>query len=210
MALKRDSMIEYQIIEDCSPYFVRFTHEGIENIVNFCKNIKPDMNLIPKNFHTHKLTVEQSNELYSLVPMSKKIELQTQSSLYISKAGNYYRPHKDGVFNRFALNYTIHVSDELSQLNWYSDEELAGYEIDGYMKSAGISRECVNVVKENHTPLMSTTIRPNQCMLINTDLFHSVDNTKSPNERVILTLRTKMIHKEKMYLEDVRKILFNY
>jgi hypothetical protein len=201
-------MIEYEIIEDCSPYFVRFTHSGIEDIVNFCKNVKPDK--IQKDFYAHHLSSEQTKNLYSLVPMSTQIELQERASLFISQPGYYYRPHKDGKFNRFALNYTVQALDEISLVNWYSDEELKNYKMDSYMEKVGRSRECVNVVKENHTPLMSTTIRPNQCMLINTDLFHAVDNTKSPHERVILTLRTSMIHKENMYLEDVRKILFNY
>jgi hypothetical protein len=203
-------VIEYQILEDCSPYFIRFTHEGIEDVVSFCKNVKPDSSLITKDFYPHKLTLEQCKELYTLIPMSTQIEFQSQSSLYISKPGYYYRPHKDGRFNRFALNYTVQVLDETSTVNWYSDEELKDYKIDSYMEQAGIGRECVDVSKEKHKPLMSTTIRPNQCMMINTDLFHSVDNTKSPNERVILTLRTSMKYKENMYFEDARKILFNY
>ena len=129
-------------------------------------------------------------------------------SLFISKPGIYYRAHKDGLVNRFSINYMCRVLDDKCVTNWYSDEDLKDYPIDNLPSKW--SRECDGFIKENHIPTKSFVAQQGECILFNTELFHDWDNSSSQNERVVLTLRIIEELKPQTYFEDARKILFNY
>ena len=45
-----------------------------------------------------------------------------------------------------------------------------------------------------------------ECILFNTEIFHDFDNSKSKNERMVLTLRD--VEPGNVYFEDVKKRLF--
>jgi hypothetical protein len=141
--------------------------------------------------------------------MADRIKLiKNRISLFISKPGLYYRAHKDGMNNKFSINYVSRVLDDKCITNWYSDEDLKEYAIDNLRTNT--SRECDGFVKENHTPLKSMIAKQGECILFNTEIFHDWDNTGSNNERVVLTLRIIPELKPHTYFEDARKMLFNY
>jgi hypothetical protein len=68
----------------------------------------------------------------------------------------------------------------------------------------------VGFVRNKHTPAKTLIAKPDECMLINTDIFHDWDNSKSSNLRVILTLRLELETTGSVYFEDARKIIFGY
>ena len=192
------------IIEDCSPYYIRFTHDGISDIIDTCLSSIDNVRFTEKWTH-HRLHTDISEKILNIVPFSKDIVLnQNRVSLFVSQPGLYYRAHKDGLTNRFSINYTVKVLDDRCITSWYSDEDLRKYNIDNL--ATNNSRECANFVKDDHTPLKSMTAKPGECILFNTDIFHDWDNTNSTNERIILTLRDKQ--PGKLYFEDIKKILF--
>ena len=194
------------IIEDCSPYYIRFTHDRIQEIINTCLSFITDGSFI-KPFTHYKFNIDEANAVLNMLPFSKEIELnQNRVSLFVSQPGLYYRAHKDGLTNRFSINYTIKILDDKCVTSWYSDEDLAEYKIDNLPTNT--SRECIDFDKRKHIALKSMTAKPNECILFNTDIFHDFDNRNSTHERIILTLRAKQ--PGEMYFEDIKKILFGY
>lgn len=197
----------YTIIEDCSPYYIRFTHEGIDDIIDYCNECTPNTESL-KLFSHYRLPKNQALHMLSLSPIAKKIPLmENRVSFFISKPGLYYRAHKDGIHNRFSINYISRVLDDKCITSWYADDDLSLYPIDTLSNT---SRECLGFIKENHKPLKSLIAKQNECILFNTEIFHDWDNSLSSNERVVLTLRIIESLKPQTYFEDARRILFNY
>jgi hypothetical protein len=117
-------MTKYTIIEDCSPYYIRFTHDNIDDIINFCKEELGKVTTTKKFTH-YKLDLETSKKLIKLLPMSDKLDIMKERvSFIISQPGFYYRPHKDGADHRMSLNYSVQILDSDCVTSWYSDEEL--------------------------------------------------------------------------------------
>ena len=200
-------MNQYTIIEDCSPYYIRFTHPGLGDIVDFCRAKIPTTKFAPGEFVHHKLALTDADQLLAMVPMhgSGGLDLRRdRASLFITAGGRYYRAHKDGVNNRISINYTVTILDQHCQTSWYSDEDLKDYPIDNLPSNT--SRECQGFVKQHHHPLKTMTAQANECILFNTDIFHDFDNSQSDNTRVVLTLRCR--DSGGVYFDDVKRILF--
>lgn len=202
-------MSKFTIIEDCSPYYIRFTHDGIEDLIEYCKECIPSMEdrkWLFGGFNHHAMPPTQVGNVLLKTPISELMPLQTDRvSLFISKPGMYYRAHKDGLDHRFSINYTIKVDDDKCVTSWWSDEDLKIYPVD---KLDGWSRECNGFNPKNHTPLKSMVAKPGEAILFNTDIFHDWDNRASDNYRVVLTLRIRQPFTGKTYFEDAKKIIF--
>jgi hypothetical protein len=204
-----------KIIEDCSPFYIRFTHDGIEDLISLCSSFLPPIEELPTPYTHLKLPINQAEQILDAVPLSKYLTFnKSRVSAFISKEGLYYRAHKDGINHRFSINYSIKVSDDKCVTSWYSDEDCKNYDIDilyhkkGPLHKMGSSRECENFDKSKHTPIKQMTAHPLECTLFNTDIFHDWDNSKSTNSRAILTLRAAAETVGYIYFEDVQKILY--
>ncbi|MFZ9646005.1 MAG: hypothetical protein ACO29M_04920 [Fluviibacter sp.] len=128
----------------------------------------------------------------------------TRVSLFVTQPGFYYRAHKDGLNHRYSINYTVKILDDKCVTSWYRDVDLQQYPIDNL--SNRTSRECAGFDKTKHSPMMSMTAVQNEVVLFNTDLFHDFDNSRSTNERMILTLRD--IKPGMVYFDDAKSKLF--
>ena len=202
-------MNNYTIIEDCSPYYIRFTHSGIEDIINTCARIA-DETVYTKPFTNHKIDDDVSKDIMELLPMSNQLKIKKDRlTMFVSQPGFYYRTHKDGVDHRCSINYPIKVLDNQCVTSWYSDDDIQRYKINGNptLQVPGYQgREVEGFVKSNHVPLKSMVAIQGECILFNTDIYHDWDNTTSQNERMVLTLRLE--NPGTMYFDDVKKILF--
>ena len=196
--------LNYTIIEDCSPYYIRFSHEGISDIIDVCLE-ESSKEIFKRKFTHHRFNPEVSQKILSLCPLTSELNLNPDRvSLFVTQPSFYYRAHKDGLNHRFSINYTIKILDNRCITSWYSDSDLKNYIIDNLASKT--SRECDGFDKTKHTPLKSMTAVQGECILFNTDIFHDFDNTESSNERMILTLRD--INPSKIYFEDIKRILF--
>jgi hypothetical protein len=197
-------MSVYSIIEDCSPYYIRFTHSGIDEVISTCKKIA-DSNVYTKPFTHYRFDKDLGESVIKLLPMSNQLKfIKERVSFFVTQPGVYYRAHKDGLNFRCGINYTIKVLDDQCVTSWYSDEDLQEYEIDNLPSKT--SREAINFNKSAHTPLKSMIAVQHECILFNTEIYHDFDNSKSQNERIVLTLRLE--NPSNMYFDDVKKILF--
>jgi len=199
----------YTIIEDCSPYYIRFTHPGIEQIIDICKQGLEGIEF--ENSFTHyRYPADIREKILELTPLTQQLDLDpNRASLFVTKPGRYYRAHKDGANHRISLNYTVEILDNACVTSWYSDEDLTDYNIVG-LDWQNQSREAQFFGKNRHkhTPIKSMTAKPNECILFNTDLWHDFDNSQSTNQRSVLTLR--MTNPGNFYFSDARQVLFGY
>ena len=197
----------YTIIEDCSPYYIRYTHAGIQDVLDYSNECTPDISALPKNFTHYPLGIERASKMLSIIPTSKHFPFEKKRvSLFITKPHLYYRAHKDGSADHISINYTSRILDDKCVTSWYSDEDLSEYKIDTHN---GNSRECVNFDKSKHVPINTMIAKPNEAILFNTEIFHDWDNRQSENERVVLTLRPLETIRPKIYFETMKKLMFN-
>jgi hypothetical protein len=200
--------MKYEIIEDCSPYYIRYMHDGMHNIIDYCNVLTPDINTLREDFTHYKLRPPESTKMLGMIPSRNIPPLEIERvSLFISKPHMKYRAHKDGSFDHVSINYTSKILDDKCVTSWYSDEDLSVYEIDS--KHYG-SRECVGFDKSKHTPIKSMVAKPNEAILFNTEIFHDWDNSQSENERVVLTLRPALALRPKIYFETMRRLMFGF
>jgi len=196
----------YTIIEDCSPYYIRFTHDGLDKIIDICKKGMEGVEF-EQTFKHYKFPEEIRQEILATTPLSQSLDLnQDRASMFVTKGGRYYRAHKDGVHTRISLNYTVEILDDTCVTSWYSDDELSKYPLEGLDWQWPLSREAKGFDKSKHIPLKSMTAKPNECILFNTDIWHDFDNSQSINRRMVLTLRVNDV--ANFYFDDAKKALF--
>ena len=196
--------LNYTIIEDCSPYYIRFTHENILNVIDSVLK-ESEGKYFTKGFTHLRFNSQETESILENCPLFNDLNLnRDRVSLFITQPGYYYRAHKDGMSTRYSINYTVKILDDACVTSWYDEEDLKEYKIDNLPRKN--SRECIEFNKNNHVPLKSITAVQGECILFNTDIFHDFDNSKSKNERMVLTLRD--INFSDVYFDDVKRILF--
>ena len=194
------------IIEDCNPYYVRFTHDNITELIQIANDEIKDINFNHKFTH-HRLDPITIGKIIPLCPLFEHFKLSTtRLSAFVSQPGLYYRPHKDGFDHHFSINYTLQILDDKCITSWYSDSDLANYKITNF---ANVSRECIDFDKSKHTPLKTMIAKPGECILFNTEIFHDWDNSASVNQRIVLTLRLPDYSVPGSFFDDARKVLLN-
>jgi hypothetical protein len=90
--------------------------------------------------------------------------------------------------------------------SWYEDEQFEGMEVnDTQLK--GYTRTVFPDYKEmsKFTPCKSIVVKPLEAMVLNTDIYHSWDNSQSNNWRKVLTFRP--VDTANVSYDTVRQIL---
>jgi hypothetical protein len=206
--------MNFEIIEDCSPYYIRYRHTDFENVIEMCKvqqSLLVDTLEVKKKFMNIKFPEPVGIEILKSVYCAKQLFLASHRvSLFVTQPGVYYRPHKDGLAVPMGINYNIEIADDKCVTSWYDDSSFAGRPIDNLPSNS--SREIADydrsVEKNVIKPIRSMIAKPNEALLFNTDFFHDFDNSQSLNQRTILTLRSTLF--EKLNFFQARKILFNF
>lgn len=209
-------MINFTVLEDSSPYYIRYKHSLSDSIIDRCRQVKKKYIDSPDSIDRRKFKHivfpnPLANEILGLVYKSHELNLNLERiSLFITQAGHYYKPHKDGLAARFGINYTVDISDDLCQTSWYADDLLEDRVNTDFYKNFK-SREIIDFdyakEKSSLKALKTTVFEVDEVVLFNTDIFHDVDNTRSQNERTILTLRESY---GRIDFFGARKILFGY
>ena len=195
----------FTIIEDCSPYYIRFTYDGMEQVIDICNEALEADTFADSRFLTlnedKARQVLDNNSIHKLIPLKDK-----RAVMLRTPPGAGWRAHKDGFSTKCSFNYSIRILDDKSETTWYADEEFSNHQMDYSISPP--SREVLDFDKNNHTPACTLRAKPNECMLINVNIFHAWDNTQSTNERVMLTLRA--VDQDVITFEQARFKLFGY
>lgn len=182
----------YNIIEDNSPYYIKFKMPNAIEIANVCR-ARCDR-VFKRFFVSEALQSIEVESIIQLFPSFNQLQLlDTRVNIFVSEPGLYSPPHKDGADMQFGINIPIEISDEECITNWYSDESLSNYEyyagVDNLLGMRRYVRQIENYQVDAVAPTASTTMKPDECMLFNVNCFHDWDNRRSANRRIILTLR---------------------
>ena len=192
----------YTIIEDCSPFYIRFKWEGIEELINFIatRPIQVTDGHKRAGYVHYNFDLGTATQILNRLPLPIKIN-DTRVALFITPPGGKSTIHKDGKAARYSINLTIVVPDDKCITNWYSDESLKEFK----KKNDDYSRIVVNY-NIQPTTIKTMSAVANECILFNTDIYHSWDNTKSSDQRIVLTMRD--INVETVSYDEAKQILF--
>ena len=111
--------------------------------------------------------------------------------------------HKDGRNRKVSFNIPIEIHDELCITKWYDDSLFAGKELKILPYTRNIVRSLDTMQHFPHSKEMIA--KPGEAILFNTDIYHSWDNTKSPEWRKILTLK---LVEDNVSFQQAKEILF--
>jgi hypothetical protein len=204
-------MSKYTIIEDASPFYVRFTFNGLSEIINFI--LKQDF--LPENCRTYfgvhnevgythcNFTKEIGETIVKMLPMSDLFEFKTDRVAVFSTPPNGgCGVHKDGQADKVSFNITIEVNDDRCITNWYDDKDFNEPDPNN-LYSRNVYKDFTNLDQFN--PINTMIARPNEMIIFNTDMYHSWQN-KSEYTRKVLTLRT--VDRTTLTYNEVKNKLF--
>jgi hypothetical protein len=195
----------YAIIEDCSPYYIRFTFPGLSDIIKYVKSQKPANSVDQSNYFHNNFDPEIGTTILKMLPMYNQFEWQTQRvAIFSTLPHKAVSIHKDGTATRISFNIPITVLDDKCITSWYADDSLKDYPIIGkpYTRSVFWDKSKYDSIPT----LKQMTAKPNEMILFNTDIFHSWDNRLSDNIREVLTLRVENPHL--MYFDQAKQTIF--
>jgi hypothetical protein len=197
----------YTIIEDCSPYYIKFEYPGLEEFIKKSKlelskiNITDNQNPV----FQRKLAREEGLNLLNLLPYKDKFVLQDERVAYIiTDGGHRHYVHIDKASVSF--NYGISIADELCKTSWYDSKNIEErYSIlsDDYNRAIVNNNE---FLLKSLDPIKTFTQKEGECILFNTDIYHDFDNRESKNKRALLTFRPKL--SQHTTFKDAKRILF--
>ncbi len=193
--------------EDCSPYYIRFHFDAINDIINICnESIQNDSFNNDKWLKMHR---RRSDSIISLLPFKSEIELNRDRFTMFRTYPKWRSDiHKDSFDHRVSFNITISILDDKCITRWWSDDDMKDFKIDlldnQYMKS----RVLPNIDTSNLNPVKFMTAAQGEFILFNTDIYHDWDNSQSDNERIVLTMRHAS--PGNFYFDDAKRILFKY
>jgi hypothetical protein len=198
-------MNKFIIIEDCSPYYIRFTFEGLQDIIELAKSSPTKLIWKTSGYSHENYSIEVADKIISMLPMSDKIKFRNErAALFNTPPGGGCGIHKDGVDHKISFNIPVEILDDFCMTHWYTDEELKDLPIDlvgGY--SRNVWKNWLDLKKFNAIKTMSA--KPGEMIFFNTDIYHCWTNQNSTNYRKMLTLRTV---DRSIYFEEAKKIIF--
>ena len=196
--------MEYTIIEDCSPYYIRFTWNGLAELADFIKSRSRHGGHTRdfKQYTHYDFDLANAYSILTKLPMYKDFDFMLDRvGLFISHPSRKAVIHKDGPDHRFSINMLIEVHDECCSTSWWDEEQLSQYNKghhDPYTRQ-------LDVPIPFPTPAKTMIAQPNECVLFNTDMWHAWNNA-SEHQRILLTLRVNK--PGELYFDDAKKILF--
>lgn len=206
----------YTILEDCSPFYIRFTFNGLDEIVKFALENQTNINVEESatfGGYFHKNLQKQfGSKIINMLPMSDTFNFfDNRVGIFETPSGGGSGIHKDGKDCRVSFNIPLEVHDDLCITSWYSDDAFKGEPLKGYPYSRSIcSFETLDLALStynNPNPIKTMVAHANEMILFNTDILHCWDNRKSTNVRKVLTLRH--LNESDMYFDDVKQFLFS-
>lgn len=212
--------MKYKIIEDCSPYCITFTFLGITEVVEYVKSqrqnilvdeIAASKSHMPDNYHHLTFDSNIGTNILKMLPMYNQFNWNADRvSIFSTLPNRASSIHKDGDNTRFGINIPLIILDDKCVTSWYADETFGKLPIEGEPYTRKIYWDKYNYgnssgIYDGISKLKQMTLKPNEMILFNTDIYHSWDN-KSDNIREVLTLRVMDPHL--MYFDQAKEILF--
>ena len=194
----------YTLIEDCSPYYVRFTWEGLPKLIDYI-NQQPlylANNYAFDSYIHWNYDNDTAQSILDQLPMNKDFRLnRDRVALFITRPGGECSIHKDGPSpGRCGINIALKILDDQCVTSWYTDDSFNTMPITNTSYTRKVPKF------DGLIPAKTTVLQANECVLFNTDIYHTWDNSKSTNQRIQLTLRFE--EAERVSFDAAKNILF--
>jgi len=195
--------MKHFIIEDSSPFYVKFKHQGLEDIIVICQHELEKISQT-NTFAHHALPVDVAEKILDHLPLSKLIDFQkNRVSLFISAPGHRHEIHIDQA--PVSINYGVSILDNLCQTNWYADHDI----VDNFPVAADhVSRAFIHKSdfdKNRQLPVKSFIMAQGEAVVFNSNDYHDFDNGRSRHYRCVLTLR---LANKNIKFDFLKKIMF--
>ena len=200
----------YTIIEDCSPYYIRFKWEGLQDVISSISQQPLENEEKYPGYQNQWLTKKAAIKINDMLPF-KDLKLRlSRFCIFDTYPDGGMGIHTDGVTNEdgintqsVGINIALEISDDKCITYWYDDEQFKDW-------PANISRWSKNILKDwrkaaTYPNVKTTNVRPGEAILLNTSIYHSVWNKDSPNRRILLTLRPRV---NTIPFAEIKKIMF--
>jgi hypothetical protein len=199
----------YEIVEDCSPYYIKFRHPNQEALIQLAreKYFKLNLSNFQHPFPMRTLELDSGMELLNLLPFKDKFKFrENRVSYIIATPGARNHIHIDGACVSF--NYGIDMQDNNCITRWYDFETVERT----YKSRPNLPMDRYSVspdqVQNNPIPsINSFTHKQGECILFNSNIYHDVDNKNSSNLRTILTFRA--MPATEITFDVAKRILFS-
>lgn len=195
-----------KVIEDCSPYYIRFSFKKLDTIVSFVKTKLDLLDTLYSDYYFHRnFPIGIGEIIISLLPDDFKFDFMTERvSIFETPPRGGCGIHKDGKDHRVSFNIPIEINDDRCVTYWYDDDQFKNFP---YYGNLNYGRMVVPNFKlqYNFTHCKSMIAIPNEMVLFNTDIYHSWHNNSNDHSRKILNLRVK--EPGVLYFEDAKRIL---
>lgn len=179
--------MQHEIIEDHSPFYIKFTHPGQAEIIDLCRQELAKIAPV-KVFRHHAVNLPLAREIIALVPLSRQmVFMEHRVSLFVAAAGYRHEVHIDPA--PVSINYGVLIQDDLCETRWYSAEDI---ESNLTVKSNDINRAIIDhsdFAQRPQQPQKSLRMQQGEAVIFNSSKYHAFDNSQSPHPRCILTLR---------------------
>ena len=203
----------YTIIEDCSPYYIRFKWEGLQEVIDFISaNAELESSVPSGGYSTDKLPYDTASKINEMLPFNKEIALQLKRFwIFTTYPDGGSGIHKDSSNHRMSINIPLQILDDKCTTTLYSDEIFKDTKISNTFDTEQQGIRTRNVLQDWHVPsdypiLKTFTARADEAVLLNTEIWHNFWNKDSTNTRKILTMRVK--DPGNFYFDDAKKVLF--
>ena len=193
------SSYSLQVIEDCSPFYVRFTFDNLSQIVQYAKDNDKEIGFTKylkeergPDYEHINLYADVGQRIVEMLPFKDIAPFMTRRvAIFDTPPGGGCGIHRDGADTKVSFNIVLDSADDLCETTWYnSTEAFESLEQQGFEDNY---TRCVypnyRVMAFRHSPIKRMVARPNEMILFNTDIYHAWQNVKSTNRRRVLTLR---------------------
>lgn len=198
-------MSQYTIIEDCSPYYIRFTFDGLLEVIEYIKSLTV-LSYNDRGSYSHDTFSEIDGiSIIRKLPMFKDFDwLYDRVSIFKTPPGGRSAIHKDGLKTEVGINIPLTILDNKCITSWYADKLFRYSTEQGMPYTRAVSDD-----NFDYPSLHEMIAQPNEMILFNVGIYHSWHNN-SNNFREVLTLRfNDEIRKNVMTFDNAKRILFN-
>jgi len=195
--------MHYEIIEDHSPFYVKFSHPGQAEIIELCQRELAEQGPV-KTFNHYKIPLDRAREILTLLPLSRYIMFNGyRVSLFIVAPGYRHQVHIDQA--SVSINYGVSIRDDLCVTRWYADRDI---EDNLTVHEDDSSRAIIDhrdFQRCPQQPQKSMTMQQGEAVIFNSSQYHDFDNSRSPHPRCILTLR---LYNKNIQFDFLKRAMF--
>ena len=196
----------YTIIEDCSPYYIRFKWEGLQEVISSVSQQSLEKEEKHAGYQTEWLFRETAAKINDMLPF-KNLELRlNRFCIFNTYPDGGAGIHKDGVDNKVSINIPLQILDDKCITAWYDDDQFKDWTVSGnagHIPTRNILRDWRKAA--TYPTVKKMIARPDEAVLINTDIYHTFWNKDSTNSRKVLTLR---VQNHSIHFDEIKKMMF--